>query len=78
LTAAIEAGEVHLDLRYASRFGRWHPFADVRIAEQLPVEEADALRFNVDENTGGGIQPQGWWQALRRHAYAASQAARPR
>jgi hypothetical protein len=42
------------------------------------VEEADALRFNVDENTGGGIQPQGWWQALRRHAYAASQAARPR
>jgi hypothetical protein len=78
LTAAIEAGEVHLDLRYASRFGRWHPFADVRIGEQLPVEEADALRFNVDEKTGGGIQPQGWWQALRRHAYTASQAARPR
>src|SRR3954454_16525875 len=76
LEQAIEAGNLRLALRYASRWGAWHSFADVRIGERLPAEESDELSFNVDENTGGGLAPQGWWQALRRHAYAASQAAR--
>jgi hypothetical protein len=76
LEQAIDAGDLRLDLRYASRWGAWHSFADVRIGERLPAEESDELTFNVDENTGGGLAPQGWWQALRRHAYAASQAAR--
>ena len=77
LRAAITADEVSLTLRYASRFGSWRTFADVRIGEALSDAESDALGFNVDENTGGGIEPAGFFQALRRHAYAASQAARP-
>jgi hypothetical protein len=77
LRAAIDADEVSLTLRYASRFGAWRTFADVDIGEPLSDEESDALTFNVDDNTGGGIEPSGFFQALRRHAYAASQAARP-
>jgi hypothetical protein len=77
LRAAIAADEVSLSLRYASRFGAWRTFADVRLGEALSDSESDALGFNVDENTGGGIEPAGFLQALRRHAYAASQAARP-
>jgi hypothetical protein len=77
LRAAIASDEVSLTLRYASRFGAWRTFADVRFGEALSERESDALGFNVDENTGGGIEPAGFIQALRRHAYAASQAARP-
>jgi hypothetical protein len=76
LRAAIAAGELGLTLRYARRFGGWRSFADIRVGEPLTAEESTALTFNVDENTGGGIAPAGWLQALRRHAYAASQAGR--
>jgi hypothetical protein len=78
LRRAIAADELDLTLRYAHRFGSWRTFADVELGDQLSGAEADALGFNVDENTGGGITPAGWLQALRRHAYAASQAGRSR
>lgn len=76
LRAAIDAGEASLTLRHARRFGPWRTFADVTFVEDLPQDEADALAFNVDANTGGGLEPAGFFQALRRHAYAASQAVR--
>lgn len=76
LRQAIDAGEATLTLRYARRFGGWRNFADVTFNGDLSQEDSDALAFNVDENTGGGIEPAGFFQALRRHAYAASQAAR--
>jgi hypothetical protein len=76
LRQAIDAGEATLTLRYARRFGGWRDFADVAFVDDLPDEESDALGFNVDDNTGGGIAPAGFFQALRRHAYAASQAVR--
>lgn len=76
LRRALDAGEATLTLRYARRFGAWRDFADVEFVDDLPDDEADALAFNVDDNTGGGIEPAGFFQALRRHAYAASQAVR--
>lgn len=76
LRRAIDAGEASLTLRYARRFGAWRDFAAVTFAGDLAQEESDALAFNVDDNTGGGIAPAGFFQALRRHAYAASQAVR--
>jgi hypothetical protein len=78
LTEAVAADDLRFELRYATRFGAWYTFADVRVGNQLPPDESEALSFNVDDNTGGGLEPRGWLQALRRHAYAASQAARPR
>ena len=49
-----------------------HPDLD----PQVPTGMSDELRFNVMDNTGGGIQPEGWLQHLRRNAYQTSQAAR--
>jgi hypothetical protein len=76
LAQAVAEGDVQLELCYASRFGPWQPLADIRLGEQLLPTESEALAFNVDDNAGGGIVPAGWVQALRRHAYAASQAGR--
>lgn len=65
---AVEGGFV-LDLEH-------EPLATVVLGERLPEDEADALRFNP-YTTGGGIEPAGVLNALRRRAYAASQDARP-
>jgi hypothetical protein len=73
---AAAAQDIRIELLLAGRFGPWRPVADVSLDEQLPDPESAALRYNVDDNTGGGIEPTGWLQALRRHAYAASQAGR--
>ncbi len=73
---AEAAQEIRIELLVAGRLGAWQPVADVRLGERLTPEESGALQFNVDDNTGGGIRPTGWLQALRRRAYAASQAGR--
>jgi hypothetical protein len=76
LARAIAADDVQVAVRYATRFGPWRTLADVELGERLGQAESDGLSFNVDDNTGGGIAPAGWLQALRRHAYTASQLAR--
>jgi hypothetical protein len=53
------------------------PVAWVSLGERLPDDEAERLRFNPF-TTGGGIEPVGVLNALRRRAYQASQDARPR
>src|SRR3954466_8969792 len=70
---ADAANSLRIELLVAGRFGAWRTIADVRLGEKLGERESAALSFNVDDNTGGGITPTGWLQALRQHAYAASQ-----
>lgn len=65
-----------LHLRVATPAGAWTTIGTVTLGSQLAEPEADALRFDPS-NTGGGIEPAGVVQAVRRLAYRASQRARP-
>lgn len=76
LDRAIDEDDLRLELRLARRFGAWRSFADVEVGERLSDEESDRLAFNVDVHTGGGVAPAGFFQALRRSAYTASQIGR--
>jgi hypothetical protein len=77
VTTAVEQGGLLLRLTLAAfPAGPWHPWATLTLTHQVPTGVSDELRFNVMDNTGGGIQPEGWLQQLRRNAYQASQAAR--
>ena len=55
---------------------RWIDVGEIRITRASPVD-GEALRFSAFRS-GKGIVPRGFVHALRRGAYAISQAARPR
>ena len=63
-------------LELAEASGEWEPIGTVDVGAPLPDADGDALRYDPS-NTGGGIQPVGVIQTVRRLAYRASQAARP-
>jgi len=63
-------------LELAELRGEWEPIGVVTLRSPLPEREGRALRFDPS-NTGGGIEPVGVVQAVRRLAYRSSQAARP-
>jgi hypothetical protein len=69
-------GDVRFALELAEPKGGWEPIGVLRLGSPMPDEAGDALRFDP-ANTGGGIEPVGVVQAVRRLAYRASQAARP-
>ena len=54
----------------------WERVGVLHLGERLSDAEAEALRFDPS-NSGGGIEPAGVVQAIRRLAYRASQRARP-
>lgn len=56
--------------------GSWSHVGTLRLGERLPREESERLRFNV-ANAGGGVEPVGVVQSVRRLAYRGSQAGRP-
>lgn len=56
--------------------GGWSHVGTLRLGEQLPAEVSEGLRFNP-ANAGGGVEPVGVVQSLRRLAYLGSQAGRP-
>ena len=60
-------------LAVAAVGGRFEPVAEIRIGAQLP-DAADAMPFNPF-NTGGGLEPVGLLNRLRRKAYPMSQRA---
>jgi hypothetical protein len=64
-------------LEIAPITGRWQPVGEIVLGTPVSPDLADALRFNA-ANTGGGIDPAGVLQAMRRRAYRMSQAARER
>lgn len=63
-------------LEVAPPLGDWAEVGVVELGRRWQDEGADALRFNPFF-AGGGIEPVGVLQTLRRRAYAGSQAARP-
>lgn len=87
LAAAAAQGEAVLTLEAATAvLGPWEPVVTVQLQERLDsdrdtrsaaVIDQEALRFSPFRD-GKGITPAGFVQGLRRAAYAASQAARPR
>ena len=63
-------------LEVAPPLGSWAEVGIIELGAPWDEEASDALRFNPMA-TGGGIEPVGVLQTLRRRAYAGSQAARP-
>jgi hypothetical protein len=63
-------------LEVAPPLGEWAEVAVVELGPAWDSARSDALRFNP-LFTGGGIEPVGLLQTLRRRVYAGSQAARP-
>jgi hypothetical protein len=63
-------------LEVAPPLGHWAEVGVLELGRSWDQEASDALRFNP-LFTGGGIEPVGILQTLRRRAYAGSQAARP-
>jgi hypothetical protein len=63
-------------LEVAPPLGSWEEVAVLELGRPWDDAASDALRFNPFF-TGGGIEPAGALQTLRRRAYAGSQAARP-
>jgi hypothetical protein len=55
---------------------RWHPIARVELERATTIDQ-DALAFEPFRD-GLGLEPVGLVHAIRRAAYAASRAARPR
>lgn len=56
--------------------GPWQRVGVLELGAPLGAAESESLRFNA-ASAGGGIEPVGVLEALRRVTYAGSQAARP-
>jgi hypothetical protein len=76
LRKAAATGRLRFALEVAEPTGAWEEVGVIDIGDALGSDEADALHFNP-ANTGGGIEPIGLLQTLRRRAYAGSQRGRP-
>lgn len=77
LDAAVGAGRAAwwLEARRTLHL-RWQRIARVALAHRVELDQ-EALRFDPFRD-GAGLEPVGLVHAIRRAAYAASQAARPR
>jgi hypothetical protein len=77
IVGAIPRGQGAFDLALAPLDGRLSPVARLTLAERLPGEIAERIRFNP-WHTGPNIQPAGPFQRLRGQAYPGSQEGRER
>lgn len=73
LVGAVPDGD-DFALSVAPLSGRFAPVGRLRLAARLPPG-ANELRFNVRENTGGGLEPSGVLNRMRDIAYPMSQWA---
>lgn len=71
LENAAATGALRFSLVVSAVFGRFYPVGELRIGRRLP-DELEGLRFNP-WNTGGGLEPAGFFNRLRAYAYPASQ-----
>lgn len=76
LADELESGRLRFAIDVADVTRPWTEVGVLTMTAMLPDDEAESLRFNP-ANTGGGIEPTGVLQAVRRLAYRGSQAARP-
>lgn len=70
------AARLRYAITVAEPTGPWQQVGVLEFGAQLGAPQSESLRFNA-ANAGGGIEPVGVLQALRRVTYAGSQAARP-
>jgi hypothetical protein len=73
LIGALPAGE-RFALAVARPAGRFAAVGHVELGDRLP-DTANGMRFNVRENTGGGLEPTGVLNRMRDLAYPMSQWA---
>lgn len=71
LSAAAETGELRYDVGVAPVRGRMTPVATLTVGDRLP-DERNGLRFNP-WHTGGGLEPTGPVNRMRRWVYPRSQ-----
>ena len=78
LDAAVAAGgTLTVALLRGTLLGRFQPVATIQLDGLADPNEAQRLRFNP-WNSGGGVRPTGWLNALRDSAYRGSQAGSTR
>lgn len=77
LAAALADARLRFVLEVAEPSGDWRTVGTLEFGRRLSQQEAESLQFNVF-NAGAGIEPIGLLNTLRRKAYAASQATRPK
>jgi hypothetical protein len=70
---AAATGRLRFQLAVAAPIARFTPVAELHVGAQLPTA-ADALRF-LPLNAGGGLEPLGLLNEMRRYAYPMSQWA---
>jgi hypothetical protein len=70
---AAATGRLRFQLAVAAPMGRFTPVAELNVGPPLP-SPADALRF-LPLNGGGGLEPLGLLNEMRRYAYPMSQWA---
>ena len=78
LLAAVFRDESRVELAWATRTGRWHPFADLSLPTD-PSDHADMpVSFDPVRNVLPGLEPYDWVRQLREPSYAtARQSRRP-
>lgn len=76
LRARAAGDGIRFALELAEPAGDWEPVGVIELGDAWSEQDSDALRFDP-ANTGGGIEPVGLIQTVRRLAYRASHAARP-
>ncbi|MDD7968404.1 hypothetical protein [Actinomycetospora lemnae] len=76
LERAAADGRVRFTLLAAHTTGPWSAVGEIELGTALPDERGERRR-HTPFHDAGGIEPVGVVNALRRRAYADSQAARP-
>jgi hypothetical protein len=71
-----DAGRLRFDLLVADPLGPWTTVGEVELGSVVPDARGERVR-HTPFHDAGGIRPVGAVNALRRRAYADSQAARP-
>ncbi|GIJ48935.1 hypothetical protein Val02_58210 [Virgisporangium aliadipatigenens] len=76
LGAALDTGRREAILMAATRFGRWRPFARLRVGRGLSRRFDTRLAFDPIGNTAPDLRPVGVIQRLRGPVYRGSQRGR--
>lgn len=76
VSAAVAGRRLEFTLLVATTSGPWTAVADVELTGPVPATRGEHLRYTPFHDAGG-VEPVGAVNALRRRAYADSQAARP-
>jgi hypothetical protein len=76
LLSAVFHAENKLELAWAIRTGRWHPFAEL-VLHNDPADEADLpVSFDPVRNALPGLEPYDWVRLLREPSYATARRSR--